>query len=215
MANNIFSVVTLKFKTPEAGEAFADKFGNCDMLDMELYKYLGFDDYPSRSEAIDHGGAKWFWLHDNPQPGYGEDETEVHMCIESAWYIPNNLFETIAKQEDCSITGYAEDEYRNAWTLFEFCQDFDDHEVYDSFLREDTVSDFITWCKHNMINLDELYEAAADAMTFEDDANGGELIREFLIKDQEWSELFFFGMPAEFTYTWGDMEMIREEIKSR
>jgi len=212
MANNIFSVVTLKFKTPEAGEAFADKFGNCDMLDMELYKYLGFDDYPSRSEAIDHGGAKWFWLHDNPQPGYGEDETEVHMCIESAWYIPNNLFETIAKQEDCSITGYAEDEYRNAWTLFEFNQDFDDYEVYDSFLRDDTISQFKEWCIDQKVDLNLLYEAADDPGTFEDEIKGGELIREFLIDALNWSNVFFHDMPPEFTYTYNDLTLIREEL---
>ena len=211
MANNIYSIVTAEFETADQAEAFANKFGECEQIDMELYKYLGFDDFPMRDQALDHGGAKWFYLNDLPE----SYDNKVHFSVISAWYIPNNLFEKIALQEKCSITGYAEDEYRNAWTLFEFNQDFDDHEVYDSFLREDTVSDFITWCEHNMINLDELYEAAADAMTFEDDANGGELIREFLIKDQEWSELFFFGMPAEFTYTWGDMEMIREEIESR
>jgi len=211
MANDIYSIVTAEFETAEQAEEFANKFGECEQIDMELYKYLGFDDFPMRDQALDQGGAKWFYLNDLPE-AY---DNKVHFSVTSAWYIPNNLFEKIALQEKCSITGYAEDEYRNAWTIFEFNQDFDDHEVYDSFLREDTVSDFITWCKHNMINLDELYEAAADAMTFEDDANGGELIREFLIKDQEWSESFFFGMPAEFTYTWRDMEMIREEIKSR
>jgi len=211
MANDIYSIVTAEFETADQAEAFANKFGECEQIDMELYKYLGFDDFPMRDQALDHGGAKWFYLNDLPE----SYDNKVHFSVTSAWYIPNNLFEKIALQEKCSITGYAEDEYRNAWTLFEFYQDFDDHEVYDSFLREDTVSDFITWCKHNMINLDELYEAAADAMTFEDDANGGELIREFLIKDQEWPESFFFGMPAEFTYTWRDMEMIREEIKSR
>ena len=211
MANDIYSIVTAEFETVDQAEAFANKFGECEQIDMELYKYLGFDDYPTRSENLDHGGSKWFYLNDLPE----SYDNKVHFSVTSAWYIPNNLFEKIALQEKCSITGYAEDEYRNAWTLFEFYQDFDDHEVYDSFLREDTVSDFITWCEHNMINLDELYEAAADAMTFEDDANGGELIREFLIKDQEWPESFFFGMPAEFTYTWRDMEMIREEIKSR
>jgi len=211
MANDIYSIVTAEFETADQAEAFANKFGECEQIDMELYKYLGFDDFPMRDQALDQGGAKWFYLNDLPE----SYDNKVHFSVTSAWYIPNNLFEKIALQEKCSITGYAEDEYRNAWTLFEFNQDFDDHEVYDSFLREDTVSDFITWCKHNMINLDELYEAAADAMTFEDDANGGELIREFLIKDQEWPESFFFGMPAEFTYTWRDMEMIREEIKSR
>ncbi len=211
MANDIYSIVTAEFETADQAEAFANKFGECEQIDMELYKYLGFDDYPTRSENLDHGGSKWFHLNDLPE----SYDNKVHFSVTSAWYIPNNLFEKIALQEKCYITGYAEDEYRNAWTLFEFNQDFDDHEVYDSFLREDTVSDFITWCEHNMINIDELYEAAADAMTFEDDANGGELIREFLIKDQEWSESFFFGMPAEFTYTWGDIEMIREEIESR
>ena len=29
------------------------------------------------------------------------------------------------------------------------------------------------------------------------------------------TELFFFGMPSEFTYTWGDLELIREEIEAR
>ena len=211
MANDIYSIVTVEFETADQAEAFANKFGECEQIDMELYKYLGFDDFPMRDQALDHGGAKWFYLNDLPE----SYENKVHFSVTSAWYIPNNLFEKIALQEKCSITGYAEDEYRNAWTLFEFNQDFDDHEVYDSFLREYTISDFITWCEHNMINLDELHEAADDSITFEEDANGGELIREFLIKDQEWSESFFFGMPAEFTYTWGDMEMIREEIESR
>lgn len=211
MANDIYSIVTAEFETADQAEAFANKFGECEQIDMELYKYLGFDDFPTRSENLEHGGSKWFYLNDLPE----SYDNKVHFSVTSAWYIPNNLFEKIALQEKCSITGYAEDEYRNAWTLFEFNQDFDDHEVYDSFLREYTISDFITWCKHNMINLDELYEAAADAITFEEDATGGELIREFLIKDQEWSESFFFGMPAEFTYTWGDMEMIREKIESR
>ena len=211
MANDIYSIVTAEFDTAEQAEEFANKFGECEQIDMELYKYLGFDDFPMRDQALDQGGAKWFYLNDLPE-AY---DNKVHFSVTSAWYIPNNLFEKIALQEKCSITGYAEDEYRNAWTLFEFNQDFDDYEVYESFLREDTISDFITWCKHNMINLDELYEAAADAMTFEDAANGGDLIREFLINNQEWTELFFFGMPSEFTYTWGDLELIREEIEAR
>jgi hypothetical protein len=211
MANNIFSVVTAEFDTAEQAEAFASKFGSCENTDMELYKYLGFDDYPMRDQALDQGGAKWFYLNDLPD-SWGN---KVNMSVTSAWYIPSNLFETIAQQEKCSITGYAEDEYRNAWTLFEFNDEFDDYEVYDSFLDEDTVSEFVTWCKHNMINLDELHEAADDAMTFEDDANGGELIRQFLTKQMEWSELFFHDMPAEFTYTWNDLSLIREEIESR
>lgn len=211
MANNIYSSVTVEFETQEQAEAFASKFGSCENIDLELYKYLGFDDYPSRSDAIEKGGAKWFYLQDLPEAW----DNKVNFSVLSAWYIPNVLFEHIAIQEKCSVTGYAEDEYRNSWTLFEFNDEFDDYEVYDSFLREDTVTEFVTWCEHNMINLDELHAAADDAMTFEDDANGGELIRQFLIKQLEWSELFFFGLPNEFTYTWEDMRLIREEIEAR
>lgn len=211
MANNIYSIVTAEFETADQAEAFANKFGECEQIDMELYKYLGFDDYPTRSENLDHGGSKWFYLNDYPE-AMG---TTVFLTITSAWYIPNGLFAKIAVQEKCNITGYAEDEYRNSWTLFEFTEDFDDYEVYDSFLREYTISDFITWCKHKMIDLDKLHEAAQDAITFEEIICGGELIREFLINNQDWSELFFHGMPSEFTYTWADMEMIRDEIESR
>jgi hypothetical protein len=49
-------------KTPEQAEAFANKFGECEQIDMELYKYLGFDDYPTRSENLDHGGQNGFIL---------------------------------------------------------------------------------------------------------------------------------------------------------
>ena len=101
---------------------------SCSNLINSCYKYLGFDDYPTRSENLDHGGSKWFYLNDLPE----SYDNKVHFSVTSAWYIPNKLFEKIALQEKCSITGYAEDEYRNAWTLFEF-QDFDDYEVYDSF----------------------------------------------------------------------------------
>lgn len=210
MANNIFSVVTAEFDTPEQAEAFASKFGSCENTDMELYKYLGFDDYPMRDQALDTGGAKWFYLNDLPD-SWGN---KVNISVMSAWYIPNNLFETIARQEKCMITGYAEDEYRNSWTLFEFNQDFDDYEVYDSFLRESTVSEFVTWCEQKNVDLDKLHEAADDPMTFEE-IQGGELLREFLIEEQEWSELFFHDMPSEFTYTWEDMRLIREEIEAR
>jgi hypothetical protein len=40
--------------------------------------------------------------------------------------------------------------------------DFDDHEVYDSFLREDTVSEFVSWLEQKGIDLDKLHEAAQD-----------------------------------------------------
>jgi hypothetical protein len=210
MANDIYSIVTAEFETADQAEAFANKFGECEQIDMELYKYLGFDDFPTRSENLEHGGSKWFYLNDLPE-AY---DNKVHFSVTSAWYIPNNLFEKIALQEKCSITGYAEDEYRNAWTLFEFNQDFDDHEVYDSFLREDTVSEFVSWLEQKGIDLDKLHEDAQDPMTFEE-MSGGELIREFLVEDQEWSELFFHEMPAEFTYTFEDLRLIREDIEAR
>lgn len=210
MANNIYSFVTAEFETAEQAEAFASKFGSCENIDLELYKYLGFDDYPMRDQALDTGGAKWFYLEDLPSPW----KNKVTFTVLSAWYIPSNLFETIAQQEKCSITGYAEDEYRNSWTLFEFNDDFDDYEVYDSFLDEDTASEFVTWCEEKGVDLDRLHEAANDPMLFEE-IQGGELLREFLIEEQEWSELFFHDMPSEFTYTWNDLSLIREDIEAR
>ena len=210
MANEIYSVVTAEFKTPEQAEAFAAKFGKCEQIDMELYKYLGFDDYPTRSENLDHGGAKWFYLNDLPE----SYDNKVFFNVVSAWYIPSNLFTSIAIEEYCTVTGYAEDEYRNAWTLFEFSNDFDDYEEYGSFLREYNVSEFVSWLEQKGIDLDKLHEAAQDPITFEE-MSGGELIREFLIEDQEWSELFFHEMPAEFTYTFEDLRLIREDLEAR
>ena len=65
MANDIYSIVTAEFETADQAEAFANKFGkSAAQIDMELYKYLGFDDFPTRSENLDHGGAKWFYLND-------------------------------------------------------------------------------------------------------------------------------------------------------
>ena len=208
MANDIFSVVTAEFETPEQANAFADKFGKCEQLDMELYKYLGFDDFPDRSDNIDIAGSKWFYLNDLPDVY----ENKVHFTLTSAWYIPDKLFEKIARQESCSIIGYAEDEYRNAWTLFEFNQDFDDYETYESFLRDDTISQFKEWCIDRAVNLNMLYEAADDPMTFEDEIKGGELIREFLIEAEGWSNVYFHDMPPEFTYTFNDLTLIREEL---
>jgi hypothetical protein len=210
MANEIYSAVTIEFETTDQAEAFANKFGSCENTGMELYKYLGFDDYPMRDQALDTGGAKWFYLNELPDSW----DNKVNMSVMSAWYIPNNLFETIAQQEKCSITGYAEDEYRNSWTLFEFNQDFDDYEVYDSFLADDTASEFVSWLEEKGMDLDKLYEDAQDPMTFEE-MTGGELIREFLVKHQGWSELFFHEMPAEFTYTFEDLRLIREDIEAR
>lgn len=210
MANNIYSFVTAEFETAEQADAFASKFGSCENIDLELYKYLGFDDYPMRDQATDKGGAKWFYLEDLPSPW----KNKVTFTVLSAWYIPSNLFETIAHQEKCSITGYAEDEYRNSWTLFEFNDDFDDYEVYDSFLDEDTASEFVTWCEQKGVDLDRLHEAANDPILFEE-IEGGELLREFLIEEQEWSELFFHDMPSEFTYTWNDLSLIGEDIEAR
>ena len=208
MANDIYSIVTAEFETAEQAEEFANKFGECEQIDMELYKYLGFDDFPMRDQALDQGGAKWFYLNDLPE-AY---DNKVHFSVTSAWYIPNNLFEKIALQEKCSITGYAEDEYRNAWTLFEFNQDFDDYEVYDSFLRDDTISQFKEWCIDQKVDLNLLYEAADDPGIFEDEIKGGELIREFLIDALNWSNVFFHDMPPEFTYTYNDLTLIREEL---
>ena len=208
MANDIYSIVTAEFETAEQAEEFANKFGECEQIDMELYKYLGFDDFPMRDQALDHGGAKWFYLNDLPE----SYDNKVHFSVTSAWYIPNMLFEKIALQEKCSITGYAEDEYRNAWTLFEFNQDFDDYEVYDSFLRDDTISQFKEWCIDQKVDLNLLYEAADDPGIFEDEIKGGELIREFLIDALNWSNVFFHDMPPEFTYTYNDLTLIREEL---
>lgn len=211
MANHIYSIVTAEFETADQAEAFVDKFGSCEEIEMELYKYLGFDDYPDRSENLDIAGSKWFYLNELPE----SYDNKVHFSVLSAWYIPDGLFAKIALQEKCNVTGYAEDEYRNSWTLFEFNEDFDDHEVYDSFLRDYTISDFVTWCSEKGVDLKELKEATDDATTFEDVVEGGELIREFLVEEQEWSELFFHDLPSEFTYTWDDMELIRDEIESR
>ena len=208
MANDIFSVVTAEFETPEQANAFADKFGECEQLDMELYKYLGFDDFPSRSENIDIAGSKWFYLNDLPDVY----ENKVHFTITSAWYIPDRLFEKIARQESCQINGYAEDEYRNAWTLFEFNQDFDDFEIYESFLTDNTINQFKEWCIDQAVDLNMLYEAADDPGTFEDEIKGGELIREFLIDVMGWSNIFFHDMPPEFTFTHNDLTLIREEL---
>ena len=210
MANNIYSWATAEFETPEQAEAFASKFGSCENTEMELYKYLGFDDYPTRTQALDTGGAKWFYLNDLPDSW----NNTVTISVMSAWYIPNNLFETIARQEKCMITGYAEDEYRNSWTLFEFNQDFNDYEVYDSFLTDDTASEFVSWLEEKGMDLDKLHEDAQDPITFEE-MSGGELIREFLVEEQKWSELFFHEMPAEFTYTFEDLRLIREDIEAR
>lgn len=208
MANDIFSVVTAEFETPEQANAFADKFGECEQLDMELYKYLGFDDFPSRSENLDVAGSKWLYLNDLPEV-YGN---KVHFTITSAWYIPDRLFEKIARQESCQINGYAEDEYRNAWTLFEFNQDFDDFEIYESFLTDNTINQFKEWCIDQAVDLNMLYEAADDPGTFEDEIKGGELIREFLIDVMGWSNIFFHDMPPEFTFTYNDLTLIREEL---
>lgn len=210
MADFTYTIATAVFETPERAEEFATIINNHSTLDMELYTYLGFDRFPSHTDALAAGGAKWFYFDSMPVL----DGCEVHMYIESANFIPNALLHTIAKNENCIVHGYAETDYREAWTLFTFNPTSGNEQTYNSFLGDD-VTEFVDWCKkEKFINLDELYDHC-DIMYGFEEFNGGDLIREFYNIKHGWTELFYFGMPSEFTYTVEDVRLIKEDIEAR
>ena len=123
-------------------------------------------DWPTQDIWDSHIGPKWMFIDYD----YSDEPEDCGFTIRSAWYVPNEFLEKLAKElysikEDCYIYGTYEDESYDPMGAFLYAKDWDDIEDLDEVIDYDKIWEDDDYREELQYANNDLCDSILDAYT--------------------------------------------------